>query len=223
MMKDEVALVRHARARRYILRVLPDGTARVTMPRWGSRREALRFADDHREWIVRERRALLERQFARATAAPRDTILLRGVPVAVVCHEGLDGRTEVRVDGEAVRARLGRSVQQTVEQYLRTLAARELPVRLRELARAHGLTVRQVSIRNQRSRWGSCGPDGRISLNWRLVQVPPAVRDYVLIHELMHLRVPDHSVRFWRLVAAACPDVEAARRWMRREATVFWP
>lgn len=222
-MKDDVVLVRHVRAKRYILRVLADGTARVTIPRWGSRREARRFADDHRECIARERQALRRRQSSRATTAPGDTIMLRGTPVAVLCHEGLDGRTEVRVDGQAVRARPGRSLQQTVEQHLRMLAARELPIRLRELARAHGLTVGHVSIRNQRTRWGSCGPDGRISLNWRLVQAPPAVRDYVLIHELMHLRVASHSARFWRLIAAACPNVEAARAWMRREAAGLWP
>ena len=56
---------------------------------------------------------------------------------------------------------------------------------------------------------------GRISLNWRLIQTPDAVRDYVLIHELMHLRQPNHSARFWALVARACPDHEASRRWLR--------
>jgi hypothetical protein len=98
---------------------------------------------------------------------------------------------------------------------LRELATRELPARLMELAALHGLSVPRVSIRNQRSRWGSCGRDGHICLNWRLVQMPPHVRDYVLIHELMHLRRLDHSARFWELMAEACPEYEAARRWLR--------
>ena len=83
------------------------------------------------------------------------------------------------------------------------------------LAEQFDLTVTRVSVRNQRARWGSCATGGRISLNWRLVQTPDDVRDYVLIHELMHLRQPNHSARFWALVAKACPGHEASRRWLR--------
>lgn len=99
---------------------------------------------------------------------------------------------------------------------LRDQARRELPPRLLALAAAHGLTVSRISIRNQRSRWGSCGRDGHICLNWRLVLMPSAVSEYVLIHELMHLRRMDHSLMYWRLVAEACPDYRAAREWLRR-------
>ena len=98
---------------------------------------------------------------------------------------------------------------------LRARAGVELPVRVRDLAAMHGLVVSRVSVRNQRARWGSCGRDGRISLNWRLVLMPEWVRDYVIIHELMHLRRLDHSVDYWRLVAEACPDYENARTWLR--------
>ena len=102
---------------------------------------------------------------------------------------------------------------------LRALIARarcELPPRLHELAATHGLTVNRISIRNQRWRWGSCNRTGHICLNWRLVTMPEWVRDYVLIHELMHLKRMDHSPRFWKLVAAACPNYQEARRWLRR-------
>lgn len=98
---------------------------------------------------------------------------------------------------------------------LRALAKRILPARLLEIAAQHGLTVLRISIRDQRSRWGSCGRDGHICLNWRLVQMPDWVRDYVLVHELMHLRRMDHSPMYWRLVAAACPQYQAARHWLR--------
>ena len=94
----------------------------------------------------------------------------------------------------------------------------ELPARLLELAAVHGLTVQRVSIRNQKWRWGSCSPSGRISLNWRLITMPDAVRDYVLIHELMHLRRMDHSPAFWRHVAEACPDYQACRAWLRQSS-----
>jgi predicted metal-dependent hydrolase len=99
--------------------------------------------------------------------------------------------------------------------HLRQLARRVLPPRLLELAAQHGLTVTRVSVRNQRSRWGSCGRDGHICLNWRLVQMPDWVRDYVLVHELMHLRRMDHSPTYWKHVAAAFPAYKAARAWLR--------
>jgi|SRR5689334_18326453 len=102
------------------------------------------------------------------------------------------------------------------EKASRQKARRELPERLLELAARHGLAVRRVSVRNQRSRWGSCGRDGHICLNWRLVLMPESVRDYVLVHELMHLRRMDHSPAYWRLVAEACPDYRSARDWLRR-------
>jgi predicted metal-dependent hydrolase len=106
------------------------------------------------------------------------------------------------------------------EAHLRTRAASELPARLHELARRHGFAAPAVSIRNQRTRWGSCSPSGRISLNWRLVQVPPAVCDYVLLHELTHLRHLNHSARFWRELARLCPHHAQARQWLR-SSTLF--
>jgi hypothetical protein len=101
-------------------------------------------------------------------------------------------------------------------QELRAQAERALPARLRELAGLYGVDVDRVSVRNQRTRWGSCGKDGHICLNWRLVVMPAAVRDYVLVHELMHLRRMDHSAAFWKLVGEACPDFADARRWLRQ-------
>jgi predicted metal-dependent hydrolase len=108
--------------------------------------------------------------------------------------------------------------RQKVDRELIVRARRELPPRLLELASRHGLTVSRISVRNQRSRWGSCSRSGHICLNWRLVTMPDDVRDYVLIHELMHLKRMDHSSKFWKLVAEACPQYQDARRWLRRHS-----
>ena len=165
--------VRHPRARRYVVSVRPDGGVRVTLPRWGSMREAHAFFGRLGAWIVQQRIRLED---ARASTPV--------VPVQVA------------------RESLAR-------------AKRELPPRLLELAANLGLRVSKISVRNQRGRWGSCSPAGHICLNWRLVNMPPAVRDYVLIHELMHLRRLDHSKKFWALVAQACPAYQDSRRWLR--------
>ena len=167
--------VRMRRARRYVMRVRPDGVVRVTIPRGGSHAEARRFAERHLEWA--------RRQHARVTATRR--------PAAV-------------------------------DRELRARAGVELPPQLRGLAAQHGLSVTRISIRNQRSRWGSCSPSGHISLNFRLLLMPPAVREYILIHELMHLRQANHSIRFWRLVEAACPGFREAERWLRTHGAALF-
>jgi hypothetical protein len=90
--------------------------------------------------------------------------------------------------------------------------------RVWELAREHPSDVKQIVIRNQRSRWGSCSCNGTISLNWRLIQLPDHVRDYIIVHELMHLRELNHSPRFWREVEKACPDYRQAEEWLKRNS-----
>ena len=97
-------------------------------------------------------------------------------------------------------------------------AHRVLTARLHELAAAHGLEVHRVTIRRQRSRWGSCSRRGTISLNARLAHTPDFVRDYVILHELMHLREMNHSPRFWAHVDAVCPRRAEAEAWLRRHA-----
>jgi predicted metal-dependent hydrolase len=169
--QPNTVFVRHRWARRYILRVLDDGTLRVTMPRRGSKREAEAFVERSGEWIARQRL----KHAARPSAVHPD------------------------------------------EAALKRRAAKELPVELLALAGAHGITVTRVSIRNQRTRWGACSSNGSITLNWRLVLVPPFVREYVMIHELMHRRELNHSKRFWRHVIAACPQHQEARKWLRAE------
>jgi predicted metal-dependent hydrolase len=212
-----VVFVRHRRARHYILRLRDDGVVRVTVPWRGSRAEAERFLKERRDWLARERhRRALAAGSRRAPWRAGTMVRLRGLEVAIEVTPAA-GRFRVAFGGESlmISPLEAGNVQGPVEAHLRRLAARELPARLHELARAHGFTVRAVSIRKQRTRWGSCSPGGRISLNWRLIQVPPAVCDYVLLHELTHLRHLNHSVRFWRELARVCPDHAEARRWLK--------
>ena len=76
-------------------------------------------------------------------------------------------------------------------------------------------------MRNQRSRWGSCSRRGTISLNWRLVQTPAYVRDYLVLHELAHLKEMNHSRRFWREVERLCPGFREAERWLKQHASLL--
>jgi predicted metal-dependent hydrolase len=187
-----LVFVRHPRARRYLIRVTADGVVRVTVPRGGSKREAAAFAEREQAWIERQLRARAERE-----QRERDRRTSNG-------ELGVSNDERSALERRALIAR----------------ARQDLPPRLLDLAARHGLIVRRISIRNQRSRWGSCSRTGHICLNWRLVTMPEQVRDYVLIHELMHLKRMDHSPKFWKLVAEACPAYKKARAWLRSQGAL---
>jgi predicted metal-dependent hydrolase len=209
-----VDFVRERRARKYIIRVRPDGSLRVTIPRGGSKREAEAFVVQHRTWAERERLRVAA-QHAPIEWHEGYPILLRGEPTPLRLERGPRG-TALVLGGRRVPVKEGvANLRPAAEAALRRIAEQELVPRLRQLAADHDLVVRRATIRNQSSRWGSCSRHGAIALNFRLVQMPPAVCDYVLIHELMHLRQQNHSRRYWRLVEAVCPDFRAAERWLR--------
>ena len=216
-----VEFVRVPRARRYVLRVGPDGRLRVTVPRGGSRAEGLRFIERHRAWIERERVRVASSQGSRAWTTGT-AILVRGSLETIVVTPSGDFLT-VAYGDRIIRVPGGvEDVRSFVERDLRELAREELTSRIQALAVCHDLTLGRVTIRNQRSRWGSCSPGGNIALNFRLVQTPREICDYVLMHELMHLRQQNHSRTFWRLVAAACPWFREAERWLKTEGRLLF-
>lgn len=208
-----VHLVRVPTARRYVLRVRPDGALRVTVPRGGSRAEALRFAERHLPWALRERAKVLALPRAPRAWTAGTLILINGEETPIVRENGV-----ARAGGLAVRVpEQTLDVRSALEWRMRAVARRQLTIEIEALAAQHGLRVERVSIRNQRSRWGSCSRGGRIALNFRLIQMPPPVREYILLHELMHLRQPNHSRRFWSIVESVCPAFREAERWLKTQ------
>jgi predicted metal-dependent hydrolase len=166
---------------------------------------------------------LLERQRRwQAHAARRPEVwgdgarfLYRGEETALRVEAQADGRVRLGFADQSWVAPAQADYREAVAARLRSLADAELPPRTLELARAHGIAVARVTVRGQRTRWGSCSARGTISLNWRLVQAPVLVRDYLIVHELMHRREMNHSARYWRLVAAAFPAYREAEAWLK--------
>jgi predicted metal-dependent hydrolase len=212
-----VALRRDRRARNYTLRVKGAAAAPVlTMPAYGSLREARHFLDRHVDWLVR--------QMAKAPApkpiADGATIPLRGVAHLIrhapesrgTVAEGLDDGTHVlSVTGGAEHLR------RRVFDYLRREARRDLEPAVTRYASALGVRPKAVRVRDTFSRWGSCSASGELSFSFRLVMAPPFVLDYLAAHEVAHLREMNHSRRFWRLVEEVCEDRERARAWLLAE------
>jgi predicted metal-dependent hydrolase len=216
----EIVYERSARARQYRLTLRRDGVAVATIPVRGSEREARDFVEQHQDWLERAR----ERQRARPRSAavwPLGThVLWRGELVEIAKVADAE-RPAVSLGADVFRvARFEGDLRPTLEAHFLRRAKIELPARAWELSAETGVEVKQVLVRNQRSRWGSCSSGGVISLNWRLVQTPAAVRDYIIYHELMHLREMNHSARFWARVEEVCPAWREAERWIKQNGSL---
>ena len=216
-----LTVIRNHRARRYLLRLRLDGSVQLTIPRRGSVIAGRRFAERNVEWLGQQLERLPAHPIKPKQWLVGTEILFRGESVKL--ESGVNGESGmIRFGGEAVKVTdHGSDLRPAIERHLWRLAAKELPPRVLEYNTLHQLPVRRISVRNQRSRWGSCSRRGTISLNWRLIQTPAFVRDYILIHEIMHLREMNHSSRFWREVERACPDYETAERWLKQHSSLL--
>jgi len=206
------------RARRYVLRLGPDRTARVTIPRRGTVAAAREFALRNVAWLERQLQRLAIRPEMSAIWNLGTEVYFRGAKVRI--ETDADGW--MRLEDERVRVtNPGTDLRTAIQSHLRQRAVQQLPPRVLELAALHGVAVSRVSVRNQRSRWGSCSWRGTISLNWRLIQTPDWVRDYIILHELAHRRQMNHSERFWQEVTRLCPDYQQAECWLKKHADLL--
>lgn len=176
------------------------------------------FLRSRSRWILRTLK-----RFERLAAVIPDRELVQGARVPFL---GTDLTLDV-VEGPPRVGRLGdslivsvrkpteRRVRSALERWYRAEAGRELGDRARSLAARHGLRVAKVTVRNQRTRWGSCSPSGALSFNWRLLLGPAEIADYLVAHELAHLAEPNHSPRFWSRVGELCPAWRERERWLR--------
>jgi predicted metal-dependent hydrolase len=213
-----LAMIRNYRARRYLLKLHPDGSVRLTIPRRGSITEGRRFAERNTDWLAQ--------QLEKLSAHPAETkrwligaeIFFRGELIRI--EPDADG--SIRFSTERMNVSDAQAdLRPAIQKHLRALASQELPPRVTELAALHRVNVSRVTVRNQKSRWGSCSRRGTISLNWRLIQSPGFVRDYIILHELAHRRQMNHSKKFWLEVERLFPDYLLAERWLKQHANLL--
>jgi hypothetical protein len=219
---------RSDRARRARLTVTAAGEVVVVLPRGAPARIAAEMVGAHGAWIDRQL-GRMGTERARIAARPPlvDGRLLEvyGIPHRVVLLAP-DGRRRPRVERRLIPdedgiagllevAGVTDGVAPLVERWLRGEARSVIVRRVAERAPAVGVSPGSISIRAQRSRWGSASRDGSLSFNWRLVLAPPFVLDAVVVHELAHLVVRGHSARFWALARRHAPRTDEARAWLR--------
>jgi len=207
------------RSKRYLLRLRPDGTARVTIPRRGSIRAAREFAGRNVAWLSQQLQRLAAKPVRNKAWNIGSEIFFRGETVKIVA--GVESAFATFAEQTIRMTGTGDDLRPKIEQHMRMVAATELPPKTIHFAQRHGLTVQRVTVRNQKSRWGSCSRRGTISLNWRLIQAPAFVADYIILHELMHLRQMNHSRRFWQEVEHVCPDFREAEKWLKKHSSLL--
>jgi hypothetical protein len=190
---------------------------RVTIPRGGSRKEALHFVSKNSAWVEKQflSMRLQDSLLPNDKSQREETVLFRGRRVLArsLCEDKSLAGFANQIDRNF--SLTGSSLHDAVETMLQRLAKVELPEATLRMAKIHGFNPGRVTIRSQKTRWGSCSSTGAISLNWRLIQVPAFVRDYVILHELVHLDQLDHSTRFWERLAKTCPNLNAAEKWLK--------
>jgi hypothetical protein len=218
---------RSDRARRARLTVDRRGDVVVVLPRRLPAAEAERLVRQHAAWVDRHvaRIAAEQARLATRPALGEGRVLdVAGEPLRISAVDGraarpARGRIEPVSGGLVVRlGRDGRGTRELLEPWLRERAREVLGARV--AARAAELEVRpgRLTVRDQSSRWASASARGALSFSWRLVLAPPFVLDAVVVHELAHLRIRDHSSRFWALVEGHAPRTPEARRWLRAHA-----
>ena len=187
----------HPRARKWSLRYdLAADRVRLVMPKRGSRRAALAWAEGHVDWVARQR----AKRAARTPLAIGATIPFRGEDLRLV-HQPEAGRT-VRRDGDClVAGGPADAFEGRIARWLRTEAQRLLDADSRAIAARAEVTIAKVGVGDARTRWGSCSSEGTLRYSWRLVLMPDTVRRYVVAHEVAHRRYMNHGPDFRALEA----------------------
>lgn len=210
---------RSTRARHARVDVSADGVE-VVVPRRMALRRVPALVEEKRPWIERTLRRYEHAARARPVLEDGGTVpyLGRSLTLRVRVQPGRV-RPHVRLEGDCLQVAVGaagpEALRSALERWYRRRAEQEIAERLDATVERAGARYQRLAIRNQRTRWASCSSSGAMSFNWRLLLAPEAVLDYVVEHEVAHLEVPDHSPRFWALLAERCPDLREHERWLR--------
>jgi len=211
-----IRLRANPRAQRYLLRLPADRSGPIlTVPRGGNLARAERFARQHLDWLIER----LQDRPDHVAFLPGDIVPLRGEDHVIVPTGKLrglispghaeDGFPALHVPGADDH------IPRKVTSWLKDQARADLNARATAHAKTLGRKIAAISIRDTKSRWGSCASNGRLSFSWRLILAPPDILDYVAAHEVAHLKEMNHSARFWRICEQLAPQTSSARIWLK--------
>lgn len=211
-METTLLVRRNPRARRASLRISADGNEVVAVvPARARVEDAVAMAQHHADWIRGRLQALPERvPFADGAVLP-----VHGRPL-LIRHVNGSGVGVKHIGEQLLIGGKAEDVARRIEAWLRCEARRVLTDHVSAKARIVGRPPAGLSVRDTRSRWGSCSSGGALSFSWRLILAPPEVLDYVVAHEMAHLTQPGHGPEFWRTAARLTEHADVGRAWLRR-------
>lgn len=200
--------IRHSSKARYLrLQINPSTGLEVVIPRGCKTEEAERFVYKKREWILKHLRTIPARE--EFTYLGEKIELKQRYDLFLNKHKITFSKSVLLIESPAGS---GEDLHTLYNAWLKHLAKRYLPERTIKLAQKFSFNCKRVRIRNQKTRWGSCSATGNISLNYRLIKYRKELIDYVIIHELCHLKEMNHSQKFWKLVEEIVPDYKSLKR-----------
>jgi predicted metal-dependent hydrolase len=199
------------------LMVTAEGRVVVTMPRGTSKENLVRALEKHGAWLERK---VAERQSAWGQIKAGEVYFL-GEAYQLTVLKGATGA--ITLKGAEVRVPLppGSDLWSRLVAWYAERAFARLQARVSYFAASMRLTPGAVELKEWKRRWGECHPDGTLKFNWRLILLPPAVIDYVVVHELAHLKVAGHNPRFWAQVSRVLHYFASQRLWLNRAGTPF--
>jgi predicted metal-dependent hydrolase len=213
--KVPLVFKQNKRAQRIILR-LDHGNSSiiVVLPKRTSRDEGKRFALSNKDWIAQH----LDQLHEPVPFLHNNIIPILGTPHRI-SHKP-NARGVVWCESEEIHvAGHEEHVSRRVQDWLKVEAKREIEARAYAKAEAIGKKIKKITIRDTKSRWGSCTSEGELAFSWRLIFAPKHVMDYVIAHEVAHLREMNHGPKFWKLCGEICRQMDSARLWLENHGT----
>lgn len=209
-------IVENERARRLTLRIDAGGQGlRITVPPGLRLGEVEKFLDRHRGWLEQRLAKVPDRPQVR----PGIRIPVRGVPHMIVHEPGKRGTVEVSKDeaGPVLIVHGDRlHLPRRVADFLKREAKREIEALVAKHTEAVGRRAKAIRFKDTTSRWGSCTSDGSLSFSWRIMMAPAPVIDYLVAHEVAHLKEMNHGPKFWKVCKELCPDTDRCKAWLKR-------
>lgn len=216
-----LTIKQNARATRMTLRIEPGGRAlKMTIPQGLPEREVNAFLNRHQGWLMTK----LARFSGESQIEEGGSILIRGISHRIERTGKIRGLTEaIVIDDEPVLRVSGdeEHLNRRIVDFLKKEARQDLDRLVAIYTGRIGRRAKSLSLKDTRSRWGSCSADGALSFSWRIVMAPPKVIAYLAAHEVAHLQEMNHSPDFWALCGRLCPDTDDAKRWLRRNGTML--
>lgn len=217
---------RNPRARRIWIRVEDEGGLVVVLPKGRKANLIPNTLKEHKEWVLETIQKREERlQGAPPPLGEGRSMVYRGRIVDLRVRNIACENPLVKLEGNKIRVTMPRnseeSLKEVLSKWVKERALLLFSRRVEYFAAKIGAKWGSIQVKNQKTRWGSCSWNGKLAFNWRLLFAPPEVLDYVVIHEVAHLKYHDHSKRFWKLVEATCPAYEKHRNWLNTNGLIL--